>query len=190
MRMEWIAIARPPRSRPLRHSRLQPARAAAQSRARGLERHRRAAAAAHRSRPQPGRDREGLCGARARRVRGGDAKRAHRASPPTASPARPPAERALQGSLGRLLAVAEAYPQLKADKNFLELQEQLAEIEDQLQMARRYYNGAVRNLNISDPVVSRASWSRGRSVSRGAVLRARDRAEAAAPQIAFPGGKP
>src|ERR1043166_8970511 len=59
------------------------------------------------------------------------------------------AERALAGSLGKLMAVAEAYPQLKADKNFLELQTQLAEIEDQIQMARRYYNGVVRNLNIS-----------------------------------------
>src|SRR5215475_6759087 len=57
------------------------------------------------------------------------------------------AERALAGSLGRLLAVAEAYPQLKASKNFLELQSQLALVEDQIQMARRYYNGAVRNLN-------------------------------------------
>ena len=59
------------------------------------------------------------------------------------------AERALSGSLGRLMAVAEAYPQLKADKNFLDLQAQLSEIEDQIQMARRYYNGTVRNLNIS-----------------------------------------
>jgi LemA protein len=59
------------------------------------------------------------------------------------------ADRALQGSLGRLFAVAEAYPQLKADQNFLELQGQLAEIEDQLQMARRYYNGTVRDFNVS-----------------------------------------
>jgi len=59
------------------------------------------------------------------------------------------AERALSGSLNRLMAVAEAYPQLKADKNFLDLQTQLAEIEDQLQMSRRYYNGAARNLNIA-----------------------------------------
>jgi LemA protein len=59
------------------------------------------------------------------------------------------ADRALQGSLGRLFAVAEAYPQLKADQNFLALQGQLAEIEDQLQMARRYYNGTVRDFNVS-----------------------------------------
>ena len=58
------------------------------------------------------------------------------------------AERALNSSLSRLMAVAEAYPQLKADQNFRELQEQLAEVEDQLQMARRYYNGTVRNLNV------------------------------------------
>jgi LemA protein len=53
------------------------------------------------------------------------------------------AARALQAALGRLFALAEAYPQLKADKNFLELQNQLADIEDQLQMARRYYNGTI-----------------------------------------------
>lgn len=55
----------------------------------------------------------------------------------------------LQGSLGRLLAVAEAYPELKANENFLKLQEELAETEDQLQMARRYYNGTVRDFNIA-----------------------------------------
>jgi LemA protein len=64
-------------------------------------------------------------------------------------PAKAAADRALQGSLGRLFAVAEAYPQLKADQNFLKLQGQLAEIEDQLQMARRYYNGTVRDFNVS-----------------------------------------
>jgi len=57
-------------------------------------------------------------------------------------------ENALSRSLSALFAVAENYPDLKANQNFLELQQQLAEIEDQLQMARRYYNGTVRNLNI------------------------------------------
>lgn len=59
------------------------------------------------------------------------------------------AERALEGALSRLIALQEAYPDLKADRNFLKLQEQLVEIEDHLQMARRYYNGSVRNLNIA-----------------------------------------
>jgi len=57
------------------------------------------------------------------------------------------AEKALSGAIGRLFAVAEGYPQLKADGNYLHLQEQLAEIEDHLQMARRYYNGTARELN-------------------------------------------
>jgi LemA protein len=59
------------------------------------------------------------------------------------------AERALKGALSKIIALQEAYPNLKADQNFLKLQEQLAEIEDHLQMARRYYNGSVRNLNIA-----------------------------------------
>lgn len=59
------------------------------------------------------------------------------------------AEQELQGSLRRLLALAEAYPELKANQNYLALQHQLAELEDQLQLARRYYNGTVRDYNIS-----------------------------------------
>jgi len=58
-------------------------------------------------------------------------------------------ETALTKSLGSLMAVAEGYPDLKASQNFLELQKELTAIEDQLQMARRYYNGTVRNLNIA-----------------------------------------
>ena len=59
-----------------------------------------------------------------------------------------PAESDLSGMLKNLLAVVENYPDLKANENFLNLQNQLVEIEDQLQYARRYYNGAVRNYNI------------------------------------------
>ena len=55
----------------------------------------------------------------------------------------------LTAALGRLFAVAESYPELKANDNFLGLQKDLAETEDQIQMARRYYNGTVRNLNVS-----------------------------------------
>jgi LemA protein len=53
----------------------------------------------------------------------------------------------MSAALGRLFAIAEAYPQLKADANFRDLQEKLSGIEDEIQMSRRYYNGAVRNLN-------------------------------------------
>ena len=44
--------------------------------------------------------------------------------------------------------MAEAYPDLKANENFLELQRELSNLESEIQMARRYYNGAVRNLNV------------------------------------------
>ena len=57
-------------------------------------------------------------------------------------------EGALTGALGRLLAVAEAYPDLKANTTFLEFQEALQKVEDEIQLARRYYNGAVRNMNV------------------------------------------
>ncbi len=54
----------------------------------------------------------------------------------------------LSGALGKLMAIAEAYPDLKASDNFRELQTGLAAIEDEIQMARRYHNGAVRNFNV------------------------------------------
>ena len=53
----------------------------------------------------------------------------------------------LSRSLKRLMIVAEAYPEVKADTNFLELQRELSRIENTLQKARRYYNGTVRELN-------------------------------------------
>jgi LemA protein len=57
------------------------------------------------------------------------------------------ADNAFSAMLGRLMAVAEAYPDLKADDNFRQLQDELSEIEDNLQSARRYYNATVRDLN-------------------------------------------
>lgn len=78
-----------------------------------------------------------LADLRARSIAGGDARE------------RGPLESALSEVLGRLFAIAEAYPELKADRSFLDLQESLAEIEDEIQRARRYYNGAVRDLNIA-----------------------------------------
>jgi len=62
--------------------------------------------------------------------------------------ARAKAETKLGSAVGQLIALAEAYPDLKASENFGKLQAELAKVEDELQMARRYYNGAVRNLNI------------------------------------------
>lgn len=56
-------------------------------------------------------------------------------------------ESGLGVSLHRLVALAEQYPQLKANLGFLDLQSNLTEVEDHIQYARRYYNGSVRNLN-------------------------------------------
>jgi len=56
-------------------------------------------------------------------------------------------EQTLQDSLGRLFAVAERYPDLKASANFLELQKELANTENRIQAARRFYNGNVRDYN-------------------------------------------
>jgi hypothetical protein len=58
------------------------------------------------------------------------------------------AEGLLSQALGKLMAVAEAYPDLKANQNFLQLQETLDKIEGEVQMSRRYYNGAARDLNV------------------------------------------
>ena len=59
------------------------------------------------------------------------------------------AETAITAAIGKVMAVAEAYPDLKASANFQSLQNDLSNLEDQIQLARRYYNGAVRNYNVA-----------------------------------------
>lgn len=59
------------------------------------------------------------------------------------------AESALSGLIGNIMVVSENYPDLKASSNFNSLQSELASTEDQIQLARRYYNGAARDLNIA-----------------------------------------
>ena len=53
----------------------------------------------------------------------------------------------LADGVGRIIALAESYPDLKANENFLQLQAELVETENYLQFARRYYNGSVRDYN-------------------------------------------
>lgn len=57
------------------------------------------------------------------------------------------AENMFEGALKSLFAVAEAYPDLKANENFLHLQQELVDTEDKIQASRRFYNGGVRDLN-------------------------------------------
>ncbi len=72
-----------------------------------------------------------------------NAEEAHDKSPAERSKA----EQALSGGLLKLFAVMENYPDLKANENVLDFQNSLEQIENEIQMSRRYYNGAVRNLN-------------------------------------------
>lgn len=70
-------------------------------------------------------------------------------------------EAELEQGIGRLLALREAYPDLRASENFARLQRDLVDVEEQLQYARRFYNGAVRDLNdgvqrVPDLLVARA----------------------------------
>lgn len=82
--------------------------------------------------------------------------------------ARADAEGQLGALIGRVLAVAEAYPDLKASANFRDLQASLNDLERDIQHARRYYNGAVRMLNIkvgsfpSNLVAQRAGFTKAR----------------------------
>lgn len=57
------------------------------------------------------------------------------------------AENQFEGALKSIFAVAEAYPDLKANQNFIELQQELVDTEDKIQASRRFYNGGVRDLN-------------------------------------------
>ncbi|HEX5841694.1 MAG TPA: LemA family protein [Pseudomonas sp.] len=61
---------------------------------------------------------------------------------------RAPVEAHLSSQLRQLFALVENYPALKADGQFLDLQRSISEVEEHIQMARRYYNGAVRELNV------------------------------------------
>jgi LemA protein len=91
----------------------------------------------------------------------------------------------LSRSLAALFAVAEAYPDLKANQNFLDLQKQLGEIEEQIQMARRYYNGTVRDFNIlieSFPSNLIAGFFR---FTQAAFFEIPDETERAVPKVQF-----
>jgi LemA protein len=98
-------------------------------------------------------------------------------------------ETALSKSIGSLMAVAEGYPDLKASQNFLELQKELTDIEDQIQMARRYYNGTVRNLNIAVESFPSNMVAKLFSFVQAEFFAIDDDADRQAPQISMEGQK-
>jgi len=91
----------------------------------------------------------------------------------------------LSAALGRLFAVAESYPELKANDNFLNLQKDLAETEDQIQMARRYYNGTVRNLNISVDTFPSNLVASAFSFQKAEFFEIENSADRAVPEVSF-----
>jgi LemA protein len=71
------------------------------------------------------------------------------------------AENMMQAALKSIFAVAEAYPQLQANQNFLQLQAELVDTEDKIQASRRFYNGGVRELNTKIKVFPNTLFVRG-----------------------------
>jgi LemA protein len=92
----------------------------------------------------------------------------------------------LSRALGNLFAVAENYPDLKASQNFIELQKSLADIEEQIQLSRRYYNGAVRNLNILVDSFPSNIVARMFGFTAMEYFELEDAADRAVPKVSFP----
>lgn len=91
-------------------------------------------------------------------------------------------ETALEQAIGRLLALKEAYPDLKANQNFTRLQQDLVEVEEHLQYARRFYNGAVRDYNDATQRVPDLAVARGFGFDGAEFFQAGE-AERAAPAV-------
>ncbi|MCQ2005136.1 LemA family protein [Rhizobium sp. NRK18] len=91
----------------------------------------------------------------------------------------------LSQALGRVMAIAEAYPDLKANQNFLELQKSLSEIEGEIQMSRRYYNGAARQLNVKVDSFPSNLIANQFGFQKAGYFEIADPADRAVPQVKF-----
>ncbi|MFZ1664122.1 MAG: LemA family protein [Flavobacteriales bacterium] len=95
------------------------------------------------------------------------------------------AENALKGSLVNLMAVAERYPDLKANVNFLDLQNKLSEVEGDIEKARRYYNGNVREQNTLIEKFPSNVIANSFGFTKSAFFELDDQAEKKAPSVKF-----
>jgi LemA protein len=95
------------------------------------------------------------------------------------------AEGQISGLIGRIVAIAEAYPELKANQNFLELQRELSNVEEQLNLSRRYYNGAVRNYNTAIQTVPQNIIAGVTGFKAAEFFEIEDPADRAAPKVSF-----
>src|SRR3954451_23225242 len=95
------------------------------------------------------------------------------------------AENQLTGALRQLFAVAENYPDLKASRNFLELQNELTDTEDKIQAARRFYNMTVRDLNIKVETFPSRFFAGMANVSKRDFFELREPADREVPAVSF-----
>ena len=95
------------------------------------------------------------------------------------------AENQLSGALMRLMAISERYPELKANQNFMHLQQQLGIIETDIEKSRRYYNGAVRQKNIAIDTFPSNLVANMFNFSKSPFFELESEAEKAVPQIKF-----
>jgi len=95
------------------------------------------------------------------------------------------AESGLSQALGRLFALMENYPALRASENAMRLQESLSKLENDLQMARRYYNGTVRDFNILIQSFPSNIVARRFGFKEGEFFELDNMAERALPQVSF-----
>ena len=134
--------------------------------------------------PNLDRDGQGLRGARARHVRGRDrGARRRRGRPDPAQTGA--AEGILSQALGRLFAVAEAYPDLKANQNFLDLQAQLQDTENKIAVSRQVYNDTVLTYNNAIQVFPAVLIAGAVRLHEARVLRDRGPGDRDVPAVSF-----
>jgi LemA protein len=95
------------------------------------------------------------------------------------------AENALTGALRQLFAVAEAYPDLKASRNFLELQDEITDTENKIQASRRFYNMTVRDLNIRIDQFPSSALARMGNFQKREFFELEDDADREVPAVSF-----
>lgn len=95
------------------------------------------------------------------------------------------AERGLRGALKTLFAVAENYPDLKANQNFINLQEQLSDTENKIEAARRFYNGNVRDFNTKQEVFPYSIIAKMFGFKKREFFKTESEGERKAPEVEF-----
>jgi LemA protein len=99
--------------------------------------------------------------------------------------ARAQTEQAITAAIGKIMAVAEAYPQLRASENFQGLQKDLGDIENEIQLARRYYNATVRDFNTQIEQAPSNIIANAFAFKKAEFFQIENAADRAAPKVSF-----